>query len=95
MYQICLKVDPIALNYTAMVIVIGPYWYDAIGHMATTNRENVTFFIPPSEVQDIMDRLYLHLPVCMCSCTCMYILGGKCIFQARQNPHCVPHASVI
>ena len=40
-YQICLKVDPIALYYTAMVILIATYWCDTIGYMATTSRGNV------------------------------------------------------
>ena len=40
-HQISLKVDPIALYYTAMVIMIGTYWCDAIGYMATTSRGDV------------------------------------------------------
>ena len=42
MHQICSNIDPMALDYTAMVIVIVTYWCDAIGYLATTLEENVT-----------------------------------------------------
>ena len=35
----CLKIDHIVLYHTANVIMIGTYWCDAIGYMATTLRK--------------------------------------------------------
>ena len=49
--------------YTARVIVIDTYWCNAIGYNGSNQlRKCHTKFVrPPSEVQDIMDRLYVKI----------------------------------